>query len=317
MQFVDVRNDVAFKKIFGSEGKKEILISFLNAVLDLSGDREIGDLTILNPYQAPKIAVLKETVLDIRAVDKRNVTFIVEIQVQKKKGFEKRVLYYTSKAYVGQLDKGGDYPKLNQVIFIGIVDFNIFEGSGYITRHLILNKDTFKQELTDFEFNFIELPKFQKAEDELESVVDKWIHFIKNADSLKMIPKCADFVEIREAYDIANKGTWSADEYDIYDYWSIRLQDERGAIEYAVEQAVERAVERTREQSLLEGERKGLIEGERKGLIKGIEVILEIKYGDEGTALMDNISNIESIERLEELKDLLKKTVSIEKLRGF
>ncbi|MBF0343450.1 MAG: PD-(D/E)XK nuclease family transposase [Nitrospirae bacterium] len=80
---------------------------------------------------------------------------IVEIQIQKKFGFEKRVLYYTSKAYVAQLEKGDYYPKLNQVIYVGIVDFGIFEGNDYLTRHLILNAATLKQELKDLEFNFI------------------------------------------------------------------------------------------------------------------------------------------------------------------
>ncbi|MBV6343721.1 PD-(D/E)XK nuclease family transposase, partial [Candidatus Magnetobacterium casense] len=86
MQFVDVRSDIAFKKIFGNEGKKGILISFLNAVLDLAGEREIDDLLILNPYQTPNIKILKETILDIRAVDKRGITFIIEIQIQRRRG---------------------------------------------------------------------------------------------------------------------------------------------------------------------------------------------------------------------------------------
>ncbi|MBF0344158.1 MAG: Rpn family recombination-promoting nuclease/putative transposase [Nitrospirae bacterium] len=290
MQFVDIRSDIAFKKVFGNENKKEILISFLNAVLDLNGDREIDDITILNPYQAPKIEALKETILDIRATDKRKVTFIVEIQLQNRKGFEKRVLYYTSKAYVSQLEKGDDYPKLNQVIYIGIVDFEIFEGARYLTRHLILNKDTLKQELKDFEFNFIELPKFTLKEEEVDSIVDKWIHFIKNASSLQMVPKSADFMEIREAYDIANKMQWNKEELDIYDYWLMRLQDERGAREYAFE------------------------EGERKGLLKGIEGMLEIKYGDNGLELMGNVRNIGSIDELEEFKEQIKKSTSIDDL---
>ncbi|MBV6343362.1 PD-(D/E)XK nuclease family transposase, partial [Candidatus Magnetobacterium casense] len=67
MRFVDVKSDIAFKKIFGNEHKKEILISFLNAVLGLSGDGEIGDIKILNPYQLPKMEGLKETILDIKA----------------------------------------------------------------------------------------------------------------------------------------------------------------------------------------------------------------------------------------------------------
>ncbi|KJU87417.1 transposase, partial [Candidatus Magnetobacterium bavaricum] len=179
MRFVDVKSDIAFKRIFGNEARKEILISFLNAVLGLSGDREIGEITILSPYQAPKIDELKYTVVDIRAVDKRGVIFIIEIQVQREKGFTKRVLYYTSKAYINQLGKGEDYPMLKKVIYIGIVDFNIFDGDNYLTRHLILDTVTLKNELEDFEFNFIELPKFNKKEDEVESIIEKWVYFIK------------------------------------------------------------------------------------------------------------------------------------------
>ncbi|MBF0337092.1 MAG: Rpn family recombination-promoting nuclease/putative transposase [Nitrospirae bacterium] len=312
MQFVDVRNDIAFKKIFGNENKKEILISFLNSVLDLSGDREIDDLTILNPYQAPEIPSLKYTMLDIRAIDKRKVTFIVEIQVQKKFGFEKRVQYYTSKAYAAQLKEGDDYHTLNQVIFIGIVEFNIFDGDDYLTRHKILNTSTYKQELADLEFNFIELPKFTGTEDELESITDKWIHFIKNAVSLHMVPKSADFAEIKKAYEIANKMTWNEKELELYDYWQMRSKDEVGVF---MQGKLEGKIEGERK-GLIEGERKGLIDGERKGLIKGIEGMLEIKYGSDGLALMDSIRGIEDIKKLEDFKGRIKGSASVEELRG-
>ncbi len=310
MRFVDVKSDIAFKRIFGNENRKEILISFLNAVLGLSGDREIGDIEILNPWQVPKIEGLKETVLDIRAVDKRDVTFIVEIQIQKKKGFEKRVLYYTSKAYIDQLGRGEDYPNLKPVIYIGIVDFKVFNGDNYLTRHLILDTDTFEQKLKDFEFNFIELPKFTKGEDEVETIIEKWVYFIKNAYSLEMVPKCADFVEIKEAYEIANESTWSRKEFEVYEYWQIRLQDERGAIEYAAENALIRGQ--------IEGERKGIIkgriEGKLEGLIEGIEGMLEIKYANEAAALMDSVRTLESVEQLQAFKSLLRKSVSVDDL---
>ncbi|KJU86985.1 hypothetical protein MBAV_000822 [Candidatus Magnetobacterium bavaricum] len=289
MKFVDVRNDVAFKKIFGNENRKEILISFLNAVLYLSGDKVIEDITILNPWQAPKLPNLKDTILDIRAIDKKKITFIVEIQIQRRPGFLKRVLYYTSNAYVVQLEKGDDYSKLKRVIFIGIMDFNMFKGSNYLTRHLILNTTTLTQELKDLEFNFIELPKFTKDEPELESVTDKWIYFIKNAYYINMVPKCADFTEIQKAYDIANLMQWSKDDRDLYDYWHMRDLDDIGTFR----------------------------EGKREGLLKGIEGMLEIKYAEQGCALMDKVSNLESVERLEEFQQLIKRSVSIDELRGF
>jgi predicted transposase/invertase (TIGR01784 family) len=166
MQFADVKTDIAFRKIFGNEQHTEILIGFLNAVLDLHGDKRIKEIALKNPWQAPDLPLLKETILDIKAVDHRGVTFIVEMQIKDNPGFDKRALYYTA-----QIHKGDDYPKLNQVIFIGILDFNSFDGEQYLTRHLILNKDTLQQELRDFEFNFIELRKFNQQENELDSLL--------------------------------------------------------------------------------------------------------------------------------------------------
>ncbi|MES0337156.1 MAG: Rpn family recombination-promoting nuclease/putative transposase [Candidatus Magnetobacterium sp. LHC-1] len=253
------------------------------------------------------------TVIDIRAIDKRGVTFIIEMQVQREKSFAQRVLYYTSKAYINQLEKGENYPILRPVIYIGIVDFKIFDGGNYLTRHLILNTSTLKQELKDFEFNFIELPKFKKSDNEVESIIEKWVHFIKNAHSLEMVPKCADFAEIKEAYEIANKSTWNKEDFEVYEYWQIRRQIEKGAAEYRIEKAVEKA--------LIEGERKGVIEGKIKGkiegLIEGIEGMLEIKYADEATALMDSVRTLEGIEQLQAFKSLLRKSASVDDLWAY
>jgi predicted transposase/invertase (TIGR01784 family) len=237
MKFVSPRNDVAFKKIFGDENRKNILISFLNAVLDLKGKREIVDLTILNPYQAPRVQELKYSLLDVQARDKRGVTFIVEMQVEYVAGYEKRFLYSSSKAYVSQIERAVDYPRLNQVIFIGILDFNAFQGKEYLTRHLILNTKTGRQEIKDLEFNFIELPKFTKQEHELETLLDKWIYFLKHAEDLKVIPQHVEGTAVRDAYEVANRFGWSKAEMELYDYWDIQAQDARGAIQAAATQA--------------------------------------------------------------------------------
>ena len=116
-------------------------------MLELEGDTCIRDVTLKNPLQPPDIPLLKETILDIKAVDNRGISFLAEMQVRDTNFFDKRALYYTAKAYTCQIKKGEHYPKLNQVIFIGILDFNSFEGDNYLTRHLIMNRETFKQEL--------------------------------------------------------------------------------------------------------------------------------------------------------------------------
>jgi predicted transposase/invertase (TIGR01784 family) len=275
MKFVDPKNDVAFKKIFGNEAKKEILVSFLNAVLGLSGDREIADLEILNPYQTPKIEALKETLLNVKARDKRGVTFIVEMQIEYTAGLKKRFLYYTAKEYVTQIERGEEYPHLNQIIFIGILDFNAFQGQSYLTRHLILNTETHEQELQDLEFNFIELPKFTKREEELETVLEKWLYFIKNASGLEMIPVNADFRPLRTAYEVANSFSWKREDLEVYEHRGIKIQDERGAIQHALEEGLQQGWEQDHAAGRQEGEQHG----ERKATIRTIRQILTIRFG--------------------------------------
>jgi predicted transposase/invertase (TIGR01784 family) len=266
MRFVNPKNDVAFKKIFGDENHKEILISFLNAVLNLQGLHEIADLTILNPYQAPKLAELKFTLLDVRAIDKRGVTFIVEMQVEQVAGYQKRFLYYGAKAYAGQIERGDDYPKLNQVIFIGILDFVGFEGEEYLSRHLILNQATQKQEIDGIECNFIELPKFTKQEQELTTLLDKWVYFLKYASDLDVIPDSADTTSLKAAYEVAERFRWSKDELELYDYWGIKAQDERG-IAIAAEQRGKEI-----------GRRERQLATARALLADGVEPALVMKY---------------------------------------
>ena len=269
MRFVNPQSDVAFKKIFGSEDKSEILISFLNAVLDLRGEHEIVEITILNPYQAPIIKGLKGSILDVRAIDKRGVTFIVEMQLERQGHFGKRVLYYASKAYVSQIKSGEDYPKLKPVIFIGILNFSIFDGSDYISRHLILNKKTFEQELKDIEFNFIELPKFTKSEEELASTIDKWVYFLKHTKDLEVIPKqLSTPKELKEAFEIAEQHNWTEEELDLYDYWELKDASHIDALETARKEGKEEGKEEGRK----EGRKEERIEIAQKLLSLNIDI---------------------------------------------
>ena len=133
MQFADIKNDIAFRKIFGNETKKEILLSFLNAVLKLEGNKKITWVEILNPYQLPIILGAKSTILDVKAKDKAGNEYIVEMQVTDKIGFAKRVVYYSAKSYSAQLNVGEDYYQLKPTIFIGILNFTFLESENYLS----------------------------------------------------------------------------------------------------------------------------------------------------------------------------------------
>ena len=234
MKFVDIKNDIAFRKIFGNENRKEVLISFLNAVLLLENDKKIISVDILTPYQLPALKGGKVTIVDVRAKDQNNKNFIVEMQVADVEGFDKRVLYYASKSYSSQIDRGDLYEKLNPTFFIGILNFEVTQNKEYISRHKIVDIKTGENFIKDIEFNFIELPKFIKKENELSTVIDQWVYFIKNSEDLELIPENVKDEGLKNAYEDAAKHNWTEEELAAYDYVLMREQDDRGRMSFAL-----------------------------------------------------------------------------------
>jgi len=231
MQFADPRTDFAFTLIFGNENAKEVLISFLNAVLGLEAEHAIAEVNIINPYQAPKISTLKRSFLDVKCRDHRGVEFVVEMQVQYTKGFEKRIQYNACKAYVGQIPIGSDYPKLNQVIAITITDFTLFaDFEHYLSCHEFRETITNNHYLDEIRHYFIELPKFKKTEAELETPIEKWCYFLKHAGHLEMVPEKLNDEPFRKAFEMASRANMTKEEWEEYDAAAVRMQDERGIV---------------------------------------------------------------------------------------
>lgn len=238
MKFVDITNDIAFRKIFGNQGKKKSLISFLNAVIDLPKNKRITDVEITNPYQLGKLSGGKSTIVDVKAKDEKGNVFIVEMQVAEFDFFHKRILYYTSQSYVSQLDEGVEYKKLKPVYFIGILEFEIGRNPSYFSRHKVLDIETKEQIIQDVEFNFIELPKFNKTIEQLKTSIDQWTYFIKNAENLTIIPESVEDEGLKEAYFEADKQNWTKLELEDYLRASIKEKDDQGRIDFAEKKAV-------------------------------------------------------------------------------
>ncbi len=233
MQFADIKNDVAFRKIFGNENRKESLVSFLNAILEFDGERKIVSVTILNPYQLPRLKGGKVTIVDVKATDQTGRTYIVEMQVAELDGFGKRVLYYFAKSYRDQIKRGDFYRQLKPVIFIGILDFVYTQNPNFLSRSQVKDVETNERTLHDVEFTFIELPKFNKESKELRNLTEKWVYFIKNAENLNLIPENTDDEGLKSAYQEANKQTWTTEELAAYDYVYMREEDERARMDSA------------------------------------------------------------------------------------
>ncbi|BET28495.1 Rpn family recombination-promoting nuclease/putative transposase [Wolbachia pipientis] len=263
-KFLDARNDIAFRRIFGTEKNKDILIHFLNDILDLTDGNKIKDVSFLSPIQDPVIASQKQSIVDVLCVDSTGVKTIIEMQVAKTTGFEKRAQYYAAKAYSSQADVGDQYHDLKGVIFIAIADFILFPNKlAYKSDHVTFDKITFEHDLKDFSFTFIELPKFKKREDQLENIIEKWCYFFKHAgetseEDLKKIIG-SDLI-IGRAYDELNQYNWSKEERLAYDQAKKRTDDYLSTLEEKLHEGI------------LIGKEEGILIGHEKGRAEGIQI---------------------------------------------
>ncbi len=231
MQFINVKTDFAFKKVFGSAESKDILISFLNAILNLKNN-VIESLTIINPYQIPLSEGLKETYVDIQAKLENGTTVLIEMQTYNQGGFGNRIQSNLAKAYSTQLRSGDKYTKHNRVVALTVTDFLMFNDEKLKSTVITHFEFMERTKLVLFPYNkmemvFVELPKFDKKEDELVTMADKWIYFIKQAGDFSDIPQSlVNEKNITDALKIANYATLTPEELDIEEKKSRWLADQ-------------------------------------------------------------------------------------------
>jgi predicted transposase/invertase (TIGR01784 family) len=251
--YISPKTDFAFKKIFGSKESKDILISFLNAILYNEQDA-IQDLIILDPYQAPRIKGIKDSYLDVKATLQDGKTVIIEMQVLNVLGFEKRVLYNAAKAFSIQLGVGEDYTLLNPVIALTITDFEMFAGNDrIISRYRLKEKDDLTDYSDDIELVFVELPKFTKALEELESLVEKWLYFLKSANQLETVPVTMKAIPaLNHAFTVAQQSRLSRKELEILEKRQMFLHDNRNAILKAKQDGLKEGQQKGRQEERLE-----------------------------------------------------------------
>ena len=278
-KFLDPKNDIAFKRIFGTEKNKDILIHFINDMIKFKDNGPITEVVFLKTNQDPETANHKTSIVDILCKNEKGHQYIVEMQVAKFKGFEKRAQYYASKAYISQAHAGGEYSDLKEVIFLAIADFTMFpKKNGFKSDHIILDKDSYENDLKDFSFTFLELPKFKKTIDQLTDNIDKWMYFFKLAedtspdDLSKMI---ANDPIIAKAYQQLDRTYWNQTELLTYEQAEKRINDLHAVMMQKLDEGIAKGKEVGLVEGIAKGKEVGLVEGIAKGkevgLAEGIE----------------------------------------------
>lgn len=227
-RYINPYTDFGFKKLFGTEMNKDLLISFLNALFCGSG-KEIEDVQYLNGEHLGDGYGDRRAIFDVYCQVKDGSRFIVEMQKAEQSYFKDRSLYYSTFAIREQAPKGREWDyRLEDVYTVGILNFQFPDGE-YPTnsfRHEIKLKDVennhvFYDKLT---FVYLEMPKFNKTEDELETMFDKWMFVLRNLSRLLDRPKALQdrvFEKLFLQAEIAKYSPEERREYEesLKNYW--------------------------------------------------------------------------------------------------
>ena len=189
-RYINPRTDFGFKRIFGSEFNKELLISFLNALF--RGEQVVKEVTYLNAEQLGDRPDARRAIFDVYCTNDKDEKFIVEMQNVYQEFFKDRTIYYSTFPIREQAPKGEWDFHLNAVYTIGLLNFNFAEGldEAHHWHHEVklMEVDTKKVFYDKLTYVYVEIPKFNKKEEDLDTMFDKWMYVLKNLSALMERP---------------------------------------------------------------------------------------------------------------------------------
>jgi len=235
-RYLNPLTDFGFHRIFGTESKKELLIDFLNQVIREEG--LITDIHYLRTEQWGNLETERKAVFDIFCKTENGGYFIVEMQKAKQPYFRDRSIYYASLPIQKQAPKGIWDFNLKAVYMVAILDFVIFdefEADRELTVERVqLVRESTKTPYSDkLKFAFVELPKFRKTEEELETHFDKWLYLLKNLPNLKDRPASVDGKIFEQLFELAEINRLTEEDMETYNKSILQYHDVRLAMDCA------------------------------------------------------------------------------------
>ncbi len=262
-KYINPFTDFGFKKIFGEEASKPLLIDFLNAVL--AQPNRIIDLQFKNAEQLGHSALERKAVYDIYCENERGEKFIVELQKAKQNYFRERTIYYSTFPIREQAEKGEWNYNLKGVYCIGILDFTFDDYESEPERHEVVHTVKLKNQhgkvfYDKLTYIYLEMPNFKKEEGELAGRLDKWLYFIKNLEDFQTIPSIFRDDIFTQAFETAELANLKPAEVDSYEASLKVFRDNKATFDYAMETA--------RGEGKAEGLAEGLAEGKAEGKVE-------------------------------------------------
>ena len=268
-KYLDPKADLTFKKVFGEH--KELLISFLNALLPLPEGKEIVELEYLPSEMVPVNPDKKDTIVDVRCKDKDGRQFLVEMQMYWTDAFRQRVLLNTCKAYSLPADRGEKYSELKPVYTLSLVNDIAFPELHDDFYHCLMTHSKYKEyTIDDIEMIFVELPKFKP-----NTVLDKkmavlWLRFLTevNEHTREVDKELLADDNVAKAVSLVEESAYSdAELWAIDRYWDSVSRERTIMSEKFLKGEAKGHAEGLAE-GRAEGRAEGLAEGEKNGIIK-------------------------------------------------
>lgn len=259
-KYINPYTDFGFKLLFGTAMNKELLISFLNALL--FKEETVKDVTYLNAEHLDTQEYDRRAVFDVYCENEKGEKFLVEMQRGEQQFFKDRSVYYATFPIREQSQRGKWDYELKAVYIIGILNFTFNDTDGDYFHHEVKLVDLYTHKVfyDKLTFIYLEMPKFNKKEDELESMFDKWLFVLRNLSSLFERPRALQnrvFDRLFEAAEIAKFNP-----KELGEYWE-SLKNFRDW--YSV---MSTQLEKGREEGLKEGLEKGLEQGRKEECFK-------------------------------------------------
>lgn len=205
MRKIKPLNDFIFKKLFGEKGNEDILLSFLNAVLQKTSAEPIEEVEIIENKELTKELIEDKTgIIDVRARTQKGEEIDIEVQLTNQGNMEKRTIFYLSKLYINGIKQGEDYAKLPRVITINLLDFEVLGTKNYHSSFHFWEDEEKDYMLTDVaEIHFLEYPKFkrQNIKNFEHNPMARWLAFLEkdiSEDTLKELVKMEPAIQKAE-----------------------------------------------------------------------------------------------------------------------
>ena len=273
-RYISLLTDFGFKRIFGSAPNKDLLICFLNSLFN--GRQVVKDVKYLNPENVGDIYTDRKAIFDVYCEGENGEKFIVEMQNAYQTYFKDRALFYSTFPIREQAPKGNEWDfKLNHIYTIALLNFNMNEDAfnkEEIRHHVQLcDTATHKIFYDKLEFIYVEIAKFNKTLDELETLYDKWLYALKNLYKLTQRPKALCDKVFDRLFEEAEIASFTPQEQREYEASKMAYRDIKNSIDTAKREGKEEGLAEGMEKGLAEGMEKGLAEGMEKGLAEGME----------------------------------------------